>query len=68
MRQLKENYKPAETSPCNVMIPTTVFWSSTTGKNCTADGGDSILCIASTAMASGLIVLGFLWQKNTNEK
>jgi hypothetical protein len=34
--------------------------SLTTGKNCTSDGGDSIFSMASTAIASAGIVLGFL--------
>uniref|UniRef100_A0A0A8ZIG5 Uncharacterized protein n=1 Tax=Arundo donax TaxID=35708 RepID=A0A0A8ZIG5_ARUDO len=56
-------YNPAETNPCNVMIPHTTLLSSTTGKNCTGEGGDSIFSIASTAIASAVIVLGFLKHK-----
>ncbi|VAI44059.1 unnamed protein product [Triticum turgidum subsp. durum] len=53
-------YNPAETNPCSVMIPDTTFLSSTTGRNCTGEGGDSIFSMASTAIASAVIVLGFL--------
>jgi hypothetical protein len=42
------------------MIPRTTLLLSTTGKNCTGEGGDSIFSIASTAIASAVIVLGFL--------
>jgi hypothetical protein len=42
------------------MIPDTMFLWSTTGKNCTGEGGDSIFSMASTAIASAVIVLGFL--------
>ena len=52
--------RPAETNPCNVTMPITIFWLSMTGKNCTGDGGASIFFMASTAIASGLMVLGFL--------
>jgi hypothetical protein len=55
-----KSYNPAETNPCNVMIPSTTLLSSTTGKNCTGEGGDSIFAMASTAIASAVIVLGFL--------
>ena len=44
-------------------MPIKTFWSSITGKNCTGDGGDSILLMASTAIAFELIVLGFLIHK-----
>jgi hypothetical protein len=37
-----------------------MFLQSTTGKNCTGEGGDSIFSMASTAIASAVIVLGFL--------
>uniref|UniRef100_N1QWI4 Single-stranded DNA-bindig protein WHY2, mitochondrial n=1 Tax=Aegilops tauschii TaxID=37682 RepID=N1QWI4_AEGTA len=53
-------YNPAETNPCSVIIPDTTFLSSTTGRNCTGEGGDSIFSMASTAIASAVIVLGFL--------
>ena len=56
----KVGYNPAETSPCNVMIPDTMFLWSTTGKNCTGEGADSIFAMASTAIASAVIVLGLL--------
>lgn len=55
-----EVYRPAETNPCSVMIPHTTLLSFTTGKNCTGEGGDSIFSMASTAIASAVIVLGFL--------
>jgi len=42
------------------MIPHTMLFSLTTGKNCTGEGGDSIFSMASTAIASAVIVLGFL--------
>jgi hypothetical protein len=42
------------------MIPHTTLLSFTTGKNCTGEGGDSIFSMASTAIASAVIVLGFL--------
>jgi hypothetical protein len=61
MRRLA--YNPAETNPCNVMIPHTMFLWSTTGKNCTGEGGDSIFSMASTAIASAVIVLGLLEQQ-----
>lgn len=54
------NHNPAETKPCNVTIPITILSSSITGKNWTGDGGASIFFMASTAIASGPIVLGFL--------
>ena len=61
MIQPADVYNPAETNPCNVMIPHTTLFSSTTGKNCTGEGGDSIFSMASTAIASAVIVLGFLY-------
>jgi hypothetical protein len=42
------------------MIPHTTLFSLTTGKNCTGEGGASIFSMASTAIASAVIVLGFL--------
>lgn len=62
-----KNQRPAETSPCKVTIPINTFWSLITGKNCTGDGGDSIFRMASTAIASGPIVLGFLKKHKKNE-
>lgn len=55
-----KNHKPADTKSCNVTIPIKTLSSLTTGKNCTGEGGDSIFCIASTAIVSEPIVLGFL--------
>lgn len=57
------DHRPAETNPCKVTIPIRIFWRLITGKNCTGDGGDSIFCMASTAIASGPIVLGLLLRK-----
>uniref|UniRef100_A0A0D9YMK6 Uncharacterized protein n=1 Tax=Oryza glumipatula TaxID=40148 RepID=A0A0D9YMK6_9ORYZ len=48
----RKDYSPAETNPCNVMIPQTTLLLSTTGKNCTGEGGDSIFSMACTAIAS----------------
>lgn len=53
-------HNPIETSPCRVTIPMVTLLASTTGKNWTGEGGDSIFCMASTAIASTLIILGFL--------
>ena len=59
-RQLRVQ-RPGETKPCNVIIPINILSSSTTGRNCTGDVGDYIFFIASTAIVSGPIVLGFLF-------
>lgn len=61
----RKDYSPAETNPCNVMIPQTTLLLSTTGKNCTGEGGDSIFSMACTAIASAVIVLGCLKDQQT---
>lgn len=47
------------------MIPQTTLLLSTTGKNCTGEGGDSIFSMACTAIASAVIVLGCLKDQQT---